>query len=131
MIHIDLAEYLLGETTITNYVSNRIYADQLPVNTYPCITFHIISRTHGQKLVGSDDTNETRIQIDIWSNDLEEVETIRINLQALLQSFKGVMGDTNIGNIIYDNDFIDVEEEEGTINKLYHSANDYLFLCDE
>lgn len=70
----DLYSALTGASAVTDLVSTRIYPNRVPLaTTYPAIGYSMI--TSG--LIGSDNCQESRIQIDFFDTTYSGAKAVR------------------------------------------------------
>jgi hypothetical protein len=102
-----LASRLTGFTGLTNLVSNRIYPVVLPENpTYPAVTYQRISAVRASAMSTDTGLVQTRVQVSIWSTLYSEAKSVKEQVRAALQRWRG----TVLGLVIEDT-FIENETD--------------------
>jgi hypothetical protein len=104
-----LFSYLTNYAGLTNLVSTRVYAFQMPQGvTLPCVTFQRIDTprdlTHDTSGAGSD-LAHPRFQFDAWAETYASAKAINDQLRASLNGKSGLIGSqietaTVIGTVI-------------------------------
>jgi len=122
MIEEGLMTYLLAQSGITAYVSDRIspaMADQDVETPYIIVTKVSGAREHSHD--GSSHLAHPRFQLSIFAETYKECKDIAAAVQSALQGYAGAMGSETVQNVIYRNEVDDYEDETG----LYGVKVDY------
>jgi hypothetical protein len=87
-------------------IGTRMYTDFLKERSaMPALVYQLIDQNHGYILEGTPISIEhPRVQIDGYSNDPTELETLGGYLKVALDGYMGTMGSTNIGLLMYDDE---------------------------
>jgi hypothetical protein len=105
MIRADLRTYLLAQSSITTLIGQRLYLSRIPLpGTYPCVSYRRVSGGHFHDLQGSRGYCEAAIEIEVWSDDSEEVESVGDAIRQKLQGFVGTMGSTTVKRVTLDDE---------------------------
>lgn len=121
MLETDLRTYLLTLDSLKDYIGTRIYPGWIPKNaTMPSVAFLGVSRPSHHDI----EVAYPRIQFSIFSARYIEAKEITSELRGILQRFKGRMGETNIIQIVYENEYENYESDTG----LYHIAIDFKII---
>lgn len=112
----------------------KIYPHHIPqshdIASGACITFQQISKrvwtdiNGGIKPIG---TFQIRVQIDIWSMSLQEVDELADTIYSLLDGYSTTMGSTKIDMIYLDNE-LDLSEakDKGSDEWYFRRAMDWM-----
>jgi hypothetical protein len=84
----------------------RVYPDFLAERaTMPALVFQMIDSHHDYVMDPAPINIEyPRVQIDVYSNDAVQRETIAGYVKTALDGFQGTMGGTTVGLVMYDNE---------------------------
>jgi len=116
MIEAAVRTILLADPTVYGLVGTRIQPAPLPLQfTYPAISFLKVSNAYS-RIAG-----HPRIQIDCWSRDWTECQTLAKAVETALDGYSGIVNTVNIEIIVPLNsqDFYDNE------TKLYNVPYDF------
>jgi hypothetical protein len=123
-----LYDYLFTEDTITNLVSTRIYPCVLPENpTYPALAYTLISDVGDHTLDGTAETATSRVQIDVFSSDHNEVNIIATTLRLALDGASGTMGDYFVIAKLDSQQENTNPYEDGSGQWIYQRSMDFMF----
>lgn len=93
-VETDIRRRLVADGTVSGLVGTRIYALVLPQDpTYPAVTYQRISGPRLQDLAGSAGRGMARIQIDSWSREYIQAQSIAAAIRGSLNGFIGDLGD--------------------------------------
>jgi len=92
----DLTDYLRSKTSLTPLVGNKIYPTQAPTNAVmPWLIVEITAGVREQLTVGSmAGTAFARLTVDVGPGDAVKGSTLIHAVLALLENYRGDMGDT-------------------------------------
>jgi hypothetical protein len=92
--------------TLQGLIGTRMYPDFLKERaTMPALVYQLIDSNHGYILEGTPISIEhPRVQIDVYSNDPTERETIGAAIKTALDGYIGTMVGTDVGLVMYDNE---------------------------
>jgi hypothetical protein len=92
--------------TLQGLIGTRMYSDFLKERpTMPALVYQLIDSNHGYILEGTPISIEhPRVQIDVYSNDPVERETIGAAIKTALDGYIGTMVGTDVGLLMYDNE---------------------------
>jgi len=102
---------LLGDSSITNLVQNRIYFSEAPqgvLNAYAVINRISSPRVHS--LTGPSGLVKARIQIDIYAYSAMTARTIGRAIEAILDGLREIVITVNIQAILLLDEFDGYEE---------------------
>jgi len=119
MIEAAVRTILLADPTVYGLVGTRIQPAPLPLKcTYPAISYLKVSNRYSRV------SGRPRIQVDCWSKDWTECQTLAIAVERALDGYSGIINGINIEKIIPSNsqDFYDNE------TKLYNVPYDFFVL---
>jgi hypothetical protein len=87
-------------------VVSRVYPDFLAERaTMPALTLQMIDSRHDYVMDPAPINIEyPRVQIDVYSNDSVERETLAGYVKTALDGYQGAMGGTTVGLVMYDNE---------------------------
>lgn len=108
MIEQGLVTYLLAQSGITDYVSDRIFpvkADQ-DVDT-PYMVYAKTSDPREHSHDGNSHLGKATFEIAVFSDTYKECKDVAAALQTALQGYTGLMGSVDVRNVIY------VDETDG------------------
>jgi len=90
-----LISKLSSDALVSPAIPGGIYPVLLPQDaTFPCATYQVISSTAGYDLHGKAGIEDTRVQIDIWSNTTyAAAQAAQKAIRACLESFTGDLAD--------------------------------------
>lgn len=127
--------YLTGESLITDIVGGLIYYRTAPQNTpkgKPYLTFQVIDSNSIHHQGGSSGTADTRVQIDSYSVDADEVESLASAVRIALDGFRGTKNETFFNNVTLDNQIDDIEgPSAGRQFGIERTTQDFLVTHDE
>lgn len=119
MIEAAVMSILLADPTVYGLVGTRIQPAPLPLDIiYPAISHLKVSNAYS-RIAG-----RPRIQIDCWSKDWTECQTLAKAVETALDGYSGTVNCVNIEIIVPLNsqDFYDNE------TKLYHVPYDFFII---
>ena|SRR5690348_2121793 len=115
----DLWAYLNGTPGVTAVFSNsspdqiRVYPQVLPQRpSYPSATYQLVGRQRQPMVDGTtNDMARASVQVDVYADTSEAVDTGSAALIAALQDFRGQWGGRQISRVLLENeiDLTDVE----------------------
>ncbi|MBS4191745.1 hypothetical protein KHA94_16265 [Bacillus sp. FJAT-49705] len=121
MLETDLRTYLLTFDSLKSKISNRLYPGWIPENAVmPSVAYLGISRPSHHDI----DVAYPRYQFSVFSPKYIEAKEIVAEIRGILQRFKGQMGNSNIIQVVYENEYENYEKD----TKLYHIAIDFKFI---
>lgn len=124
MLEIDLRNYLLEQESVTDLIGNRFYPGWIPKNAVmPSVAFFIVSGSRYHDI----DIAYPRVQMSIFSKRYLEAKKIASNIINCLRRFKGIMGDTKIIQIVFENEH-DMFESD---TEIHHIAVDFKIIYRE
>jgi len=90
-----LAQYLITRPSVTDYIGQRIYSYYAPDHaSYPYIIYRVVSSTHSHDISYALGVMRCRIQLDLVSDDLNQIEVLRELLRHEIDGYQGPMADT-------------------------------------
>lgn len=119
MIEAAVRSILLADPTVYEIVGTRIQPAPLSLQcTYPAISYLKVSNPYSRV------AGHPRIQIDCWSKDWTECQTLAKAVETALDGYSGTVNGVNIEKIIPINsqDFYDNE------TKLYNVPCDFFII---
>lgn len=119
MIEAAVRSILLADPTVYGLVGTRIQPAPLPLDTiYPAISVLKASNAYS-RIAG-----RPRMQIDCWSKDWTECQTLANAVETALDGYAGVVNGVNIQHIqpLNSQDFYDKE------TKLYNVPYDFFII---
>lgn len=106
---------------ITDIIGNRLYPGWIPENAImPSVAYVTISKPAHHDI----DVAFPRMQFSVFSTRYIEAKQIAKLLKEKLNRFKGQLGNANIIQIVYQNEY-DMYESD---TKLYHVAIDFKII---
>lgn len=121
MLEVDIRNYLLSHESIKLKIGTRLYPGWIPENAVmPSVAFLGVSRPSHHDI----DVVYPRIQFSIFSSRYIEAKEIASEIRGILQRFKGKMGNTNIIQVVFENEYENYEND----TKIYHIALDFKFI---
>lgn len=121
LLEVDLRNYILEQKEISGIIGNRLYPGWIPKNaTLPSVAYLNVSRPAHHDI----DVTYPRVQFSIFSKRYDEAKEIASEFKSLLSRFKGEMGNTNIIQIAYQNEYDMYEQDTST----YHIAIDFKII---
>ena len=129
-IHGALLARLGGYTGLTDLVSTRIYAVQMPQNAVlPCVTFqHISASRPGRAMVSDANPTEAVFQVSSWAETLDAVHDVADQVKAALDRYSGTLDSTVVQQV-----FRDTEQAElwDPATQTYHVPIDFRVFYEE
>ncbi|MFS0820759.1 DUF3168 domain-containing protein [Bacillus sp. 1P02SD] len=121
MIETDLRDYLLTHDSLTALIGNKLYPGWIPENAkMPSVAYLGVSGVRHHDI----DVAYPRYQFSCFSPRYLEAKAIAAELREILQRFKGKMGNSNIIQVAFQNEYENYEKD----TKLYHIAIDFKFI---
>jgi hypothetical protein len=130
----DIRRLLLSKSAITSLVGTRVYPAHIPqkINTFPTITYQLISTNAAHHLAGGAGYCEKRLQLDVYAeNEVSRdavVEAVRNQLQGFPPAgTSGTIGaGTVITSIVYkgSRDMYDPDQVGGDVG-YFRNSTDY------
>lgn len=125
----DLVAYLNGQSAITNLVEDRIMPwpqDQNP--TFPLLTYFRVTGSVVNSLTsGSSGLIFTELQFDCWSRRRIETWDLADAVKSVLLGFKGTMGSTPVGPILFRDERDFYEDEDEVVRRMLRLA---IWYCE-
>jgi hypothetical protein len=91
--------------TLQGIIGTKMYPDFLAERQCPALVYQLIDSHHDYVLEGFPvDIEHPRVQIDVFSFDPTQRETIGEAVKVALDGFMGVMGSTSVGILMFDNE---------------------------
>lgn len=116
MIEAAIRSILLADPTVYGLVGTRIQPAPLPLDiTYPAISHLKVSNAYS-RIVG-----RPRIQIDCWSTDWSECQTLAKAVESALDGYSGIVNGVNIEIIVP----LDYQDFYDNTTKIYQVAYDF------
>jgi hypothetical protein len=116
MIEAAIRSILLADPTVYGLVGTRIQPAPLPLDTtYPAISHLKVSDPYS-RIVG-----RPRIQIDCWSTDWTECQTLAKAVESSLDGYSGIVNGVNIEIIVP----LDYQDFYDNTTKIYQVAYDF------
>lgn len=121
MLYSDLRNYLLSQESLTSLIGNRLYPGWIPENaTMPAVAYLSVSGVRHHDI----DVAFPRYQFSVFSPRYTEAVEITELIRYILQRFKGKLGNSNIIQIVHENQYENYEKD----TKLYHIAIDFKII---
>ncbi|MFJ5625446.1 DUF3168 domain-containing protein [Peribacillus loiseleuriae] len=121
MLEVDLRNHLLSHESLKNYIGARLYPGWIPENAaMPSVAFLGVSGVRHHDI----DVAYPRYQFSVFSPRYLEAKEITAEIRNILQRYKGKMGNTNIIQVVFQNEYESYEQD----TKLYHIAIDFKFI---
>ncbi|WP_284037460.1 DUF3168 domain-containing protein [Neobacillus sp. 114] len=121
MLEIDIRNYLLSHESLKEKIGSRLYPGWIPENaTMPSVAFLEVSGVRHHDI----DVAYPRYQFSVFSPRYLEAKEVTAEIRNILQRFKGKMGDSNIIQVAFQNEYETYEQN----TKLYHIAMDFKFI---
>lgn len=118
----ELRNYLLGQSTITSMVGQRIYQVKIPQGgALPCVTLSRVSGSRVGILTGVSGLAHPRIQIDCWGTAYDSVKYLADRLRLCLDGFRGNFSSIQIQGCHLLGDFDAYDDE----SEVFHTALDF------
>jgi hypothetical protein len=136
----DIRRLLLSKSAITSLVGTRVYPAHVPqkINTYPTITYFVVSNNSAHHLQGGAGFAERRLQIDVYAETETSRDAVVEAVRNQLQGFppagtSGTIGaGTVVTSIVYKNsrDLYEPDQLGGDVGH-YRNAADYWIRFQE
>lgn len=124
MLEVDLRNYLLEQEELTKLINTRVYPGWIPKNAeMPSVAFFVVSGAKHHDI----DVAYPRIQFSTFANRYLDAKKIAKVIVDSLRRYKGKMGNTNILQIVLQNEYDMHESDTG----LYHVAIDFKIIYRE
>jgi len=121
LLEVDLRNYILEQQPIKDIINTRLYPGWIPKNAVmPSMAFFVVSNPSHHDI----NVSFPRIQFSIFSTRHSETKEISKFLKDSLNRFKGKLGNTDVIQIVYQNEYENYESDTG----LYHLASDYKII---
>lgn len=124
MLEVDIRNHLLSHQSLKDYIGTRLYPGWIPENAVmPSVAFLAVSRPSHHDI----DVAYPRYQFSVFSSRYIESKEIAAEIRAILQRYKGEMGNSKIIQVVFENEYENYEKD----TKLYHIAIDFKFIIWE
>lgn len=121
MLEVDIRNYLISQEPLKLKIGTRIYPGWIPENAVmPSVAFLSVSGVRHHDI----DVAYPRYQFSVFSSRYIEAKEIAAEIRNILQRFKGQMGNTNVIQVAFQNEYENYEND----TKLYHIAIDFKFI---
>ncbi len=121
MLEVDIRNYLISQETLKLKIGTRIYPGWIPENAVmPSVAFLSVSGVRHHDI----DVAYPRYQFSVFSPRYIEAKEIAAEIRNILQRFKGQMGNSNVIQVAFQNEYENYEND----TKLYHIAIDFKFI---
>jgi len=135
-IRVALRSYLLADNSIAAIVGTRIYPVKLPQGTtLTSVVYTRISGLSGVTSSGRERLSRPRIQIDCWSQQVDDAATLADLVKERIDGLRGAIqwDDNSPGNAVtVQGVFMDMEREDyDDAAKLHRVSRDYIVWFEE
>ncbi len=97
MLEEDLETYLRANAGLANVVGQKVFPMIVPDDeSYPALTYQVISRQNEHSLTGASGLEYPRIQFGCWARDYAVAKRVRNALVDCMDGFRGTMGSTDL-----------------------------------
>jgi hypothetical protein len=121
----DLFSFLTRDPNITALIGLRCHPTNLPqAPTFPALSYAQIDATRVRELEGPAGKVRRRVSISSWARNSIGVWVLADTVRVALDGFAGMMGDTEIGSVILENEIPFFEEQAGTVG-IHRVMQDY------
>lgn len=121
----DLFSFLTRDPGITALIALRCHPAVLPqAPTFPAISYSQIDATRVRAVAGPAGKVRRRVSINSWARNSIGVWVLADTVRSALDGFAGMMGDTEIGSVILENEIPYFEDQVGTAG-IYRVMQDY------
>ena len=126
----DLVAYLKTVTAITDLVGDRIMPWPMNQNpTFPLLTYFRVTGAVVNSLVsGSSGLLYTEMQWDCWSKRRLETWALADELKKALLGFKGTMGTTPVGPILFEDERDFYQDEDEVVRRMLRLG---IWYCED
>lgn len=98
-------DILSSDGTVSGEVSTRIYPDTVPQNaSFPYITYSVINTLPTDDKDGGSQLDVVGVQVDIYSRDYSEAQTIATGCRAALDRYSGTNNSVKVDKIKFSNE---------------------------
>ncbi|MCB0587022.1 MAG: DUF3168 domain-containing protein [Phaeodactylibacter sp.] len=98
-------DILSSDGTVSGEVSTRIYPDTVPQNaSFPYITYSVINTLPTDDKDGGSRLDVVGVQVDIYSRDYSEAQTIAAGCRAALDRYSGTNNSVKVDKIKFSNE---------------------------
>ncbi len=123
MIEEDLRNHLLNNESISDHIDTRLYPGWIPKDAQmPSVAFLMISGNRHHDI----DVAYPRYQFSVFSKRYSEAKRISDEIINSLQRFKGIMGSTEIIQIVFQNQYDQYESD----TDLYHISLEFKVIYE-
>lgn len=111
----------MSQQSLTKFIGNRLYPGWLPENApKPAVAYLSVSGVRHHDI----EVAYPRYQFSVFSSRYTEAVEIAEEIRNVLQRFKGKLGNSNIIQIVHENQYENYEND----TKLYHIAIDFKII---
>lgn len=125
--------HITGSSLITDITGGRVYYRTAPQNvTEPYLTYQVIDATTEHHQGGSSGMGRTRLQVDSYSTDADEVESLATAVRMAVDGFRGTSNETFINNATLENKIDGIEgPSSGKQFGIERTTQDFMVAHDE
>lgn len=132
MIESELFSYLTAQTTVTDYVANRIYPDTAPENvTSPFIVFGKTDTNREYTLTSANAICTARFQMDVLANTRLTCELIVEAIRLSTDGFQGNWGTTFVHLSKCDSESVGFDLLDGKDTGIHRASFDLIVMFSE
>ncbi len=120
--------YLLSKSAVTNVAGTRVFSDYLPgsITTFPSVVMLQVSQVNPQHLTAQCDYAETRLQLDVYSDQASTRDSFANTLRDEMNGFSGTMGSVAVSEVKLVNSRDGYEPpQDNSDSGLYRNSSDY------
>jgi len=93
---------LVSDINVAAVVQTRIYPDIVPQDVqYPFVVYTIVNATPVNYKDGISNLEEIRVQIDVYTNDYDETDTLTNDIRNRFDRFSGTVEGVDITTVTY------------------------------
>lgn len=121
----DLFSFLVRDPGITALIALRCHPVILPqAPTFPALSYSQVDATRVRAVAGPAGKVRRRVSINSWARSSIGVWILADAVRTALDGFAGMMGDTEIGSVILEQEIPFFEEQAGTVG-IHRVMQDY------
>ncbi len=133
MIEEAVVSILQNDAAVAALVADRIQPLVVTGLSLPAISFQKVSGEPDRTHQGSNGLDQSRIQVDAWSQTYEQAKDLGKAIRSALEDSRGLTSGTNIlgSGLESDNDFFEPDRPtQDSEERIYRVSADYFFWHD-
>jgi hypothetical protein len=128
-VAIALRAYLIGQSSLSDQISTRMYPDALPQSsTLPAVSYRKISGVHDHYVEGYSGVCTARITFDCYAATRSSAEAVADAIAELMNGLRGTYSSVDILDVQYDSgpEYYEESPQDGSDEHRYVTTMDFL-----